>query len=71
MTDRPTRAKGRVRGAPYDVAMAAHKAGDKVRRRAWPDGMVLISSTYAKRGSDLYVVTIQDCTATDWEMIDG
>jgi hypothetical protein len=42
-----------------------------VRRRAWPDGMVLISSTYAKRGSDLYVVTIQDCTATDWEVIDG
>lgn len=68
----------------YEMALAAHNAGKKVRRKSWPEGMVLETATRAKhKHGELYDanltkisncsmvdITIADCSAADWEIID-
>lgn len=64
---------GSSNGMTYEAALSAHNNDDQVRRREWPEGMVLTSSTHARRkrtGEPAYPLTIADCAATDWEVID-
>jgi hypothetical protein len=68
----------------YESALAAHNAGKKVRRKSWPEGMVLETATRAKhKHGELYDanltkisncsmvdIAIADFSAADWEIID-